>query len=91
MFFAVNLILLGGLQLLLAWGQGGQIGSDSRASAPVAALFGVFALASIVPMLAILVRRLHDTGRTGWWSLLWVVPIVNLLLLVLCAAGSAFG
>ncbi|GHT90439.1 aminopeptidase [Betaproteobacteria bacterium] len=43
-------------------------------------LFGVLVLAAIglfVPSLAISVRRLHDTGRSGWWYLICVIPIVN--------------
>ncbi len=34
-------------------------------------------LATIVPALAVLVRRLHDTGRTGWWALIGLVPLVG--------------
>ena len=30
----------------------------------------LFTLAVLVPSLAVMVRRLHDTGRTGWWLLL---------------------
>ena len=33
----------------------------------------VFVLASVVPGLAVLVRRLHDTDRTGWWALIKLV------------------
>ena len=37
----------------------------------------LFALASIIPYLAVSVRRLHDTGHCGWWCL---CPIYNLVL-----------
>ncbi len=37
----------------------------------------VWLLATIVPALAVLVRRLHDTGRTGWWALIGLVPLVG--------------
>ena len=37
----------------------------------------VWILATIVPALAVLVRRLHDTGRTGWWALIGLVPLVG--------------
>ena len=33
-------------------------------------------LALLLPSMAVTARRLHDTGRTGWWMLLPVVPIV---------------
>ncbi len=37
----------------------------------------VFTLGLIVPCLSALVRRLHDTGRSGWWVLLQIVPVIG--------------
>ena len=37
-------------------------------------LFGIYYLATIIPSVAVLVRRLHDTGRSGWWVLIGFVP-----------------
>ena len=34
-------------------------------------------LAVLLPTLAVSVRRLHDTGRSGWWMLLGMIPLVN--------------
>jgi uncharacterized membrane protein YhaH (DUF805 family) len=28
-----------------------------------------------LPTIAVSVRRLHDVGKSGWWSVLWVLPI----------------
>lgn len=39
-------------------------------------------LARVIPMCAVAVRRLHDSGRSAWWLLLWPIPYVNLILLV---------
>lgn len=39
-------------------------------------LLGVFWLGTIVPAIAVAVRRMHDQDRSGWWIL---VPIVNLV------------
>ena len=36
---------------------------------------GIFAILTIIPYLAVAVRRLHDTNRSGWWMLLGVHPI----------------
>lgn len=36
-------------------------------------------LALFMPTLAVSVRRLHDTGRTGWWILLSLIPFVNII------------
>jgi len=38
--------------------------------------------------LAVSVRRLHDTGRSGWWWLIAFVPLGNLILLILWALDS---
>ena len=48
----------------------------------MAILAGVFSLACALPSLALMFRRLHDTGRSGWnwcWSFLPVVGIIILL------------
>jgi uncharacterized membrane protein YhaH (DUF805 family) len=38
-------------------------------------------LISLVSTLAIWFRRLHDTGRSGWWLLAGMIPVVNLVLI----------
>jgi uncharacterized membrane protein YhaH (DUF805 family) len=42
----------------------------------------VWILATIVPALAVLVRRLHDIGKSGWWALIVFVPFVGALVLL---------
>jgi uncharacterized membrane protein YhaH (DUF805 family) len=54
-------------------------GGDQPGSGPLAA---VLALATLLPHLAVSVRRLHDIDRTGWWLLLSLVPIVGTLVLI---------
>ena len=39
---------------------------------------GLYVLASLLPMIAIQFRRLHDTNKSGWWWLLLPLPVVNL-------------
>ncbi|WP_455430719.1 DUF805 domain-containing protein [Phytohabitans flavus] len=39
-------------------------------------------LALFLPGLAVAVRRLHDTDRTGWWVLIALVPIVGFIVLL---------
>ena len=39
-------------------------------------------LGTIIPSLAVGVRRLHDTDRTGWWQLLHLVPLIGLIVLI---------
>jgi uncharacterized membrane protein YhaH (DUF805 family) len=46
-------------------------------------LGGLFALAVLIPSLAVGARRLHDTGRSGWWLLIGLIPIVGMIVLII--------
>jgi uncharacterized membrane protein YhaH (DUF805 family) len=65
----VILQIVGGIILGSASGAGGVLG-------------GLFYLATFLPGLAVSVRRLHDTDRSGWWLLLALIPIVGPLVLL---------
>lgn len=43
-------------------------------------------IVTFIPNIAVSVRRLHDIGRSGWWMLIALVPIVGILLLLFWAA-----
>lgn len=45
------------------------------------AVFGVYLLLILLPSLAVTVRRLHDTGRSGWWFWIQLVPFVGPIVL----------
>lgn len=45
-------------------------------------LVNVYSLAVLLPSLAVGVRRLHDTNRTGWWILINLIPVLGLLLFI---------
>ena len=52
----------------------------------------VWILVTIVPALAVLVRRLHDTGKSGWWALVGFLPLVGaVVLLVFTVTDSSPG
>ncbi|MBE6293284.1 MAG: DUF805 domain-containing protein [Bacteroidales bacterium] len=51
----------------------------------------IVGLISIIPSIAVCVRRLHDIGKSGWWLLLCLIPIVNLILLVWYCTDSQPG
>jgi uncharacterized membrane protein YhaH (DUF805 family) len=36
-----------------------------------------------------LVRRLHDTGRSGWWYLIGLIPIGGIILLLIWTVGDS--
>ena len=45
-------------------------------------LGGIFGLVVLIPSIAVAVRRLHDTGRSGWWWWLWLIPIVGWIIAI---------
>ncbi|MEU0100762.1 DUF805 domain-containing protein [Streptomyces sp. NPDC006267] len=59
---------------------GGLIGADF--------LSYIYAVAILVPTLAVGVRRLHDTGRSGWWLLLGLIPLVGAIILIVFLASE---
>ena len=66
---AIDLVLMNGdVDRFVANGGGGIVGL-------------VWILVTIVPALAVLVRRLHDTGKSGWWILIGLVPFVGTIVL----------
>ncbi|WP_125717440.1 DUF805 domain-containing protein [Pseudoalteromonas rubra] len=55
-------------------------------------LSGLYALAVIIPSIALSIRRMHDTGRSGWWILISLVPVIGpLVLLVFYVMDSTPG
>jgi uncharacterized membrane protein YhaH (DUF805 family) len=50
----------------------------------------IFAIAVLLPTIAVQVRRLHDLDRTGWWILLHFVPLVGAIVLIIwyCMRGT---
>ncbi len=42
----------------------------------------VYSLVFLIPNISIAARRLHDTGRTGWWQLIGIVPVIGLIVLI---------
>ena len=45
-------------------------------------LYTLYILATLLPSLAVFVRRLHDTGRSGWWFFIGFVPLVGAIILI---------
>jgi uncharacterized membrane protein YhaH (DUF805 family) len=42
-------------------------------------LGGLLTLALLLPSIAVTIRRLHDTGRSGWWMLVFLIPVIGLV------------
>lgn len=45
-------------------------------------IYVVYTLGVLIPGLAVLVRRLHDTDRSGWWVLISLVPLIGFIVLL---------
>ncbi len=60
-------------------------------------LASLFMLAAFLPSISVMVRRLHDTDRSGWWYWIVMVPIIGPILLIVWWAskgsdgGNRFG
>ncbi|GGL47680.1 DUF805 domain-containing protein [Sporolactobacillus putidus] len=46
-------------------------------------IYYLYTLAVFLPSLAVSIRRLHDIGRTGWWILLALIPILGWIVLLI--------
>lgn len=59
------------------------------AQAGMGLLSGIYALAVLVPSIAVGVRRLHDTSRSGWWLLISFIPIIGTIVLIVFLATDS--
>jgi uncharacterized membrane protein YhaH (DUF805 family) len=75
-FFLANLIVSVILSLL------------SRASVIFMVLYIIYGLAVIIPSIAVSIRRLHDTGKSGWFLFLYLIPLVGFIILVVFFATA---
>lgn len=87
MFTLVNAVIVIVLELIdTALGLGSFGGSSTGGAYSASVHFGLlsslYSLAVLLPTIAVAVRRLHDTDRTGWWFLIGFVPIVGGIVLL---------
>jgi uncharacterized membrane protein YhaH (DUF805 family) len=59
-------------------------------TAPYGWIYSIVALVHLIPALGVLVRRLHDVGKSGWFMFITLVPIIGgiWLLVLLCTDGE---
>ena len=53
-------------------------------------VYCLVALVNLLPGLAVVVRRLHDTGRSGWWYWIVLIPLIGAIMLLVwfCSRGT---
>jgi len=74
----IDFVLLGSdVDRFIANGGGGLVGL-------------IWIVATILPALSVLVRRLHDTSRSGWWALIGFVPLVGTIVLLVFTVADSF-
>jgi uncharacterized membrane protein YhaH (DUF805 family) len=77
MFVLINFIItlaLAAIEGLL--GTGGVLG-------------GLYGLGVLIPGIAVAVRRLHDTDRSGWWYLINLIPLIGWIIFIIFAAQDS--
>ena len=83
MFVLLNLIVSLVIGVLGAWGAAsGLFSSEEELMLYFMATAGLYTLVTFLPGLAVSVRRLHDTNRSGW-NILWgLMPVIGPLILI---------
>ncbi len=53
-------------------------------------IYSVYTLAILIPSLAVAVRRLHDVGKSGWFLLITLIPLIGGIwcLILMCTDGD---
>lgn len=73
MFFLINFVICFVLSIVEA-----MIGT-------MGILTVVYSLAVLLPGIAVSIRRIHDIGRSGWWVVIGLVPVVGAIVLLIFA------
>ena len=45
-------------------------------------LSGIYSLAVLIPSIAVGFRRMHDTGRSAWWFLIGLIPLIGMIVIL---------
>lgn len=61
-------------------------GFEAQTDTPI--LSGLFGLATLLPVISVSVRRLHDTDRSGWWYWLALIPLIGIIILIVWYASK---
>jgi len=67
------------------------LGLTFHENIPYGFIYILYALAVFIPGLAVIVRRLHDVGKSGWFYFIALIPLIGAiwLLVLLCTEGDA--
>lgn len=89
--FAMNMIIIAVLYAMVISGIASLAitGKMSGLAKFASILLTIYGLAMFIPFLSLAIRRLHDTGKAGWWYLIALIPFGGIVLLVFfCTEGT---
>ena len=88
MFTLWNVVIIMFLAALASIGT--EIGSDSFVSYIPMVLYLLYGLFILIPSFTVSVRRLHDIGKSGWWILIGLIPVIGSIILLVwyCREGQ---
>jgi uncharacterized membrane protein YhaH (DUF805 family) len=78
-FVLANFLILIPLYLI---GIAGIFSESSALSMLGMGLYGILALGTLVPSIAAVVRRLHDTNKSGWYYFIAFIPLIGAIILL---------
>ncbi|MCI2395415.1 DUF805 domain-containing protein [Aliiroseovarius sediminis] len=61
-------------------------GFEAQTNTPI--LSGLFGLVTLLPGISVVVRRLHDTDRSGWWYWMFLIPLIGFIILIVWFASK---
>jgi len=83
-WWPVLMYVMAYVALIVVTGVGSALGDLGGILIAIAGIaYFLFALAILIPMLAVGFRRLHDTDKSAWWLLISFVPIVGSIVLLI--------
>ena len=92
MFIVVNTIILAVLYGIMFSSIDSYTGEMSGTGFAALIIIGIYSLATIIPNIAVTVRRFHDQDRSGWMVLLSFIPFVGglILFIFMCLDGTSY-
>ena len=88
-FFLINFIFVLVLSVLSRLTTGTDSNSVSPLSTAFSCISGLYSLAVLLPELGVGIRRLHDIGKSGWWLLIGLIPLIGTIWLLILAATDS--
>jgi len=80
-FILINFLI--NMGIAFASGLIGGVSQDPSMASGMIILPLLYNLAVFIPSMAVGVRRLHDTNRSGWWLLISMIPLVGAIVLII--------